>query len=410
MSRWVVLKSSLTKQRDPRSSDSIHRNQNKYVFTPSSVGEKKLIWTGFAKKMALTKSIDVDAVVQEFMQHFSIVDCPEYALHIAVAETNERSSDLVNDILQRLALLSVVVDADPFHHPREFSWRLRLPTYTPFMKTYAMHLHTFHYHADTFTVYSREQPEQRRISMRELQSHLLHEVDNTGNICVWPCEKLLLEVLLRRPDLSSSAHGRGLLEVGGGMTALAALGLAVAATHHRAHDSNSSPSPPPQPSHVVLTDGHPDCVRNIHVCLAMNQQHGLLDCEELPVYAQLLHWADAEAIDRVKTLGNSRGGEDGGFGLVVGSDCLFFTSFHEHLLRLLERLLGAQGRGVFLQPRRAGSLEKWVCLAQAQGWDVQVLEDYLPEVTALRTQYRADADYDDDRCFPVLVVIQRKAS
>eukprot|EP01031_Cornospumella_fuschlensis_P038653 gene38653-46988_t len=358
--------------------------------------------------MALTESIDVDVVVQECMKHFSIVDCPEYALHITVAETNERISDLVNDILQRLALLSVVVDADPSHDLHEFSWRLRLPTYTPFMKTYAMNAHIFNYSADTFAVYSREQPEQRRISMRELQSHLLHEVDNTGNICVWPCEKLLLEVLLRRPDLSSSAHGRGLLEVGGGMTALAALGLAVAATHHRAHNSNSSPSPP-QPSHVVLTDGHPDCVRNINVCVAMNQQHGLLDCEQSPVYAQLLHWADAEAIDRVKTLGNSRS-EDEGFGLVVGSDCLFFTSFHGHLLRLLGRLLGAQGRGVFLQPRRAGSLEKWVSLALALGWDVQVLEDYLPEVTALRTQYRADADYDDDRCFPVLVVVQRKAS
>ena len=97
-------------------------------------------------------------------------------------------------------------------------------------------------------LFTRERPRDSGLCVRSLLSNKLHGVDNTGNICVWPAEPLLLHTLLTVPRYTALVANKRVLELGGGMTALAGLGLAAAGIGLC--------------TLVVVTDGHPDCVAN----------------------------------------------------------------------------------------------------------------------------------------------------
>ncbi|RYY75243.1 hypothetical protein EON63_19345, partial [archaeon] len=179
MSRWTLLKDSLTKRRNPQNTESIHNNQHKYSYAPSSLRLWKVIWTGFSKKVTLEVSVNVDTVIQECIAHFALIDSPEYTLHLAFDETNEHHSSHINDIRQKLDVASVVTTVIPSVSSFTYTLLLTHPSYTPYMKTYTICTYSIQYHTHAYTVYTREQTAQRRITVRELQSHVLHQVDNT---------------------------------------------------------------------------------------------------------------------------------------------------------------------------------------------------------------------------------------
>ena len=60
-----------------------------------------------------------------------------------------------------------------------------------------------------------------------LLSNVFDNIDNTGNICVWPAESALLCSLLLSERYRSLVRGKRVLELGGGQVGLAGLGLAV---------------------------------------------------------------------------------------------------------------------------------------------------------------------------------------
>lgn len=99
-------------------------------------------------------------------------------------------------------------------------------------------------------IVTKERPEKSRVDSAGLASNILHGVDNTGNVCVWPAEYILLFSLLRNSDLLGLIEGCRLLELGGGMTAFCSLALCAAGVIREA----------------VATDGHPDCVKNQVPC------------------------------------------------------------------------------------------------------------------------------------------------
>ena len=77
-------------------------------------------------------------------------------------------------------------------------------------------------------------------------------VDNTNNVRVWPAEHVMLHTLLRRFGGGGERVGLGgarVLELGGGMSALAGLGLAAccAARARAAAAARPAPRPPPPP-------------------------------------------------------------------------------------------------------------------------------------------------------------------
>lgn len=99
------------------------------------------------------------------------------------------------------------------------------------------------------------------------------------------------------------------------------------------------------------------------------------------VSAQLLHWSPSVNAGQVASLT-----EQGLrlFDVVIASDCLFFKDFHADLLQTLGRLLVPGGVGIFLQPSRDRTLQKFADLCTGSGtFQVEIVEDYSPEVHVL---------------------------
>lgn len=99
------------------------------------------------------------------------------------------------------------------------------------------------------------------------------------------------------------------------------------------------------------------------------------------VSAQLLHWSPSVNAGQVASLT-----EQGLrlFDVIIASDCLFFKDFHADLLQTLDQLLVPGGVGIFLQPSRDRTLQKFADLCTGTGaFQVEMIEDYSPEVTIL---------------------------
>ncbi|KAF0715227.1 Aste57867_3502 [Aphanomyces stellatus] len=216
------------------------------------------------------------------------------------------------------------------------------------------------------------------VSIQELA---IHAVDNTGNIRTWPCEDVLWHTLLHSPSiLSNSAPPMRLLEIGAGMCGVA--GLALAAQLRTL-------------SHVVLTDGNAACVENLRMTVDVNVARGVVP--PALVNVQLLQWS--------RDLPPRH--DDDKFDIVLGSDCLFFESFHVDLVHTLRQLVSATGCVVLLQPSRGGSLERFVALAKTQ-FDVRLDVDFDAAVSAKHRHF-LDNDpttYVPDIHRPILVTMR----
>lgn len=100
--------------------------------------------------------------------------------------------------------------------------------------------------------------------------------------------------------------------------------------------------------------------------------------EGLGVSSQLLHWSPSVNAAQVASL-TAQGTRL--FDIVVASDCLFFKDFHADLLSTLQQLLVPGGVGIFLQPSRDRTLQKFVDICVATGaFSAEIVEDYSPEV------------------------------
>lgn len=248
-------------------------------------------------------------------------------------------------------------------------------------------------------VLTRERPRGMGVDSAGLLSNLLHDgVDNTGNVRVWDAEQLLLlhlTQLIGRRELV--LDGLRVLELGGGMTGLCGLGLA------RYNPSIAT---------VVVTDGHPLCVRNQTVCIEMNKSLDLRasqsDSSCLPMAttkSRLLRWS---AGDKYGDLANILLSEDGApFDLVVAADCLFFRDFHEDLLWILRSALAATGVIYLLQPRRGDSMEMFLKMA-APFFAVEIKVDFSPEITQRAAAASQDpaSGFTSDVHLPILLTLR----
>lgn len=67
--------------------------------------------------------------------------------------------------------------------------------------------------------------------------------------------------------------------------------------------------------------------------------------------------------------------------VVCGADCLFFKDFHEELLSTIDLLLANDGVAIFLQPRRAGTMDMFIEKA-SRLFKCEIIEDYCPHVSS----------------------------
>ena len=165
---------------------------------------------------------------------------------------------------------------------------------------------------------------------------------------------------------------------------------------------------------VVLTDGHPECVKNQKVCLQMTKQNlpEQLQYRIDRVSCGQLRWSEGDehgdlaAIVQGRDSSSSRSPQL--FDVVLVADCLFFKDCHDALLWTLRQALSHTGTAYLLQPPRSGSMELFLRKARAC-FDVYVHEEYCDKVADMRTKYKDDTatnGYDEDIHYPLLVTLK----
>jgi hypothetical protein len=284
-------------------------------------------------------------------------------------------------------------------------------------------------------VLARERMPTRQVSLQELVSHHYQRydnnkdnadnsndnrgIDNTGNICVWDCEKTLAWVLLReqkqlqRKQLqfssgvthiasaspttttttaaaTTAAGPRIVTELGAGMVGLAGLCLVAAAANHNHDNGNSNGSSNGISNDIqelYLTDGHVDSVTNNRVHVRLGQAVGQLPQSSAPrssracrVHCSVLKWSidSDEQENNSNTNTNQRAAAAAAVDTTsplppppadwtLVSDCTHFEEYHAELFWTLIKCTVSTGGGTIwmCQPDRGKSLDRFLDLVRA---------------------------------------------
>ena len=146
----------------------------------------------------------------------------------------------------------------------------------------------------------------------------------------------------------------------------------------------------------------------MHLC----EQKKTFDPSVTTVMTSRLLWSVDDSngdLARTLALNNNRK-----FDVIIASDCLFFKDFHSELISTLRSAINGPSSPIYLlQPRRAGTMQLFVDRASAY-FDINLYEDYIPEITEMRHRFRSEAkykdSYDDDTHYSVLIVMFLKTN
>lgn len=413
MSKWELLKSSLRGTRATESSSSIHRFSGYEMLE-----KKKKLWAGYCFKYSLDRgaAADLNSACLEFVQgycepRFEETDCAEIRVDVTMTGASlagfldalcENSGDRFNvDIERDGRMTSQSGEGEALRETQTQKVVVRSMTFEPLMKrsafwSYAIPRELCTMAGEGYTLYTREKPAGDGVSLNGLLSNRLHGIDNTGNVCVWASESMLFYAMLENEAISKSLGCSRVLELGGGMTALCGLGLATMVDCEE----------------VVLTDGHPDCVKNQRVCLQMTKQNlsERLQSRIDHVRCAQLRWSEGDEHGDLAAImeGSTSSSSAALFDVILVADCLFFKDCHDALLWTLRQALSQTGTAYLLQPPRSGTMDLFLEKARAC-FEVYVHEEYCDKVAAMRAKYQADAaanGYVEDIHYPLLVTLK----
>lgn len=189
--------------------------------------------------------------------------------------------------------------------------------------------------------------------------------NNTGNVCIWPSEETLSYYACGNLALF---RGKRVLELGGGMSCLAALYVAKYASAAR----------------VLATDGNAASVENVQAILRCNSFACRTECA-------VLKWASDTELAQ--------------FDVIVSADCLFFDDARSDFVDCLRRRLAVGGLALVMAPQRGATLDSFVAQAQQVGLRCRTVRRYSDVVWHKRLALMANADFDDDIHYPVLIEV-----